>query len=62
MVKISKAQALQRSGRAGRESEGNCYRMVTRDEFERLPEETVPEIKRCNLTNVIMQVWYACML
>ena len=58
VVKVSKAQSLQRSGRAGRESEGNCYRMLTRDEFERLSDETVPEIKRCNLTNVIMQVKY----
>ena len=32
--------------------------MLTRDEFERLSDETVPEIKRCNLTNVIMQVKY----
>jgi len=56
VVKVSKAQSLQRSGRAGRESEGNCYRMLTRDEFERLSDETVPEIKRCNLTNVIMQM------
>ena len=55
-VKISKAQALQRTGRAGRESEGNCYRMLTRNEFERLPEETTPEIKRCNLTNVVLQM------
>ena len=56
VCKISKAQALQRTGRAGRESEGNSYRMLTRDEFERLPDETDPEIKRCNLTNVIMQM------
>ena len=60
VVKVSKAQSLQRSGRAGRESEGNCYRMLTRDEFDRLPDETVPEIKRCNLTNVIMQVRFTC--
>ena len=56
VVRISKAQALQRTGRAGRESEGNCYRMLTRNEFERLPDETTPEIKRCNLTNVILQM------
>ena len=30
--------------------------MLTRSEFERLPEETTPEIKRCNLTNVILQM------
>ena len=56
VVKVSKAQALQRCGRSGRESEGNCYRMLTRKEFERLPDETTPEIERCNLTNVILQV------
>ena len=28
-VRVSKAQAKQRTGRAGRESEGTCYRLVT---------------------------------
>ena len=28
-VKVSKAQAKQRTGRAGRESEGTCYRLLT---------------------------------
>ena len=56
VVRISKAQALQRTGRAGREGEGDCYRMLTRSEFDRLPEETTPEIKRCNLTSVILQM------
>ena len=31
VVKISQAQAWQRAGRAGRDSEGNCYRMLTRN-------------------------------
>ena len=29
VVRVSKAQAKQRTGRAGRESEGTCYRLVT---------------------------------
>ena len=56
VVRISQAQAMQRTGRAGRESEGHCYRMLTRSEFDRLPEETTPEIKRCNLNSVILQM------
>ena len=31
VVKVSQSQAWQRTGRAGRESEGNCYRMLTRN-------------------------------
>ena len=31
VVKVSQSQARQRTGRAGRESEGNCYRMLTRN-------------------------------
>ncbi len=56
VVKISQAQAAQRTGRAGREAEGHCYRILTKAEFDRLPENTVPEIKRCNLSSVILQM------
>ena len=56
VVKISQAQAAQRAGRAGRDSEGNCYRMLTRQEFERLDAETVPEIKRCAISTVLLQM------
>ena len=55
-VKISKAQALQRMGRAGRQCEGYCYRMLTKVEYDALPEESVPEILRCNLSNVLLQL------
>jgi len=54
--RVSKAQAQQRTGRAGREAEGHCYRMLTSSEFDRLPEATVPEIQRCNLSNVVLQM------
>ena len=55
-MKISQAQADQRAGRAGRDSEGNCYRMLTRQEFERLDKDTVPEIKRCAISTVLLQM------
>ena len=53
---ISKAQAWQRSGRAGREGPGICYRLYTEEAFEKLSEQTVPEIQRCELSNVLLQL------
>ncbi|OAY64295.1 ATP-dependent RNA helicase DHX8, partial [Ananas comosus] len=53
---ISKAQALQRSGRAGREGPGKCFRLYTESAFSELKDSTVPEIKRCNLVNVVLQL------
>ncbi|KAK4484045.1 hypothetical protein RD792_011260 [Penstemon davidsonii] len=56
IVKTSKAQALQRSGRAGREGPGKCYRLYPENEFEKLKDSTTAEIKRCNLSNVVLQL------
>ncbi|XP_060967106.1 pre-mRNA-splicing factor ATP-dependent RNA helicase DEAH10 isoform X1 [Cannabis sativa] len=56
VVPISKAQALQRSGRAGREGAGKCFRLYPESEFDKLENSTKPEIKRCNLANVILQL------
>lgn len=46
MQRVSKAQAWQRTGRAGREGSGVCYRLYTEDEFEKFEKMTVPEIQR----------------
>ncbi|XP_056313199.1 ATP-dependent RNA helicase DHX33 [Danio aesculapii] len=54
--RVSKAQAWQRAGRAGREDAGSCYRLYTEDEFENLANMTVPEIQRCNLASVVLQL------
>lgn len=54
--KISKAQALQRTGRAGRECPGVCYRTFTKSEFAAMKEMPVPEIQRCNLAGVALQL------
>ncbi|XP_050237935.1 pre-mRNA-splicing factor ATP-dependent RNA helicase DEAH10 [Mercurialis annua] len=56
VIPTSKAQALQRSGRAGREGPGKCFRLYPEREFEKLEDSTKPEIKRCNLSNVILQL------
>lgn len=44
--RVSKAQAWQRAGRAGREDSGLCYRLYTEQEFDSLVPMTVPEIQR----------------
>ncbi|XP_070699300.1 ATP-dependent RNA helicase DHX33 [Pempheris klunzingeri] len=54
--RVSKAQAWQRAGRAGREDSGSCYRLYTEQEFDSLIPMTVPEIQRCNLAGVMLQL------
>jgi len=44
------------SGRAGREKPGKCFRLYTEELFRKLEDTTVPEIKRCNLANVVLQL------
>lgn len=56
VTKISQAQAWQRTGRAGRESEGICYRTYTKKEMEQASKMTIPEILRCNLTSAVLQL------
>eukprot|EP00536_Pseudo-nitzschia_multiseries_P003696 jgi/Psemu1/186439/e_gw1.58.12.1 len=51
---ISKAQAAQRTGRAGRVRAGICFRLYTEDAFESLAEAAVPEISRVNLAAVLL--------
>lgn len=52
----SKAQAIQRSGRAGRVAPGTCYRLYTSDDYEQMVDYLTPEIKRCNLDSVLLQM------
>lgn len=51
---ISKSSARQRLGRAGREAPGECYRLFTESSYDELEAETLPEIMRTNLSNVIL--------
>jgi len=52
---VSKANANQRSGRAGRTGPGFCFRLYTDRQFrDELMEAAVPEIQRTNLSNVVL--------
>jgi len=52
---VSRANAKQRSGRAGRTGPGFCFRLYTDRQFrEELMENSVPEIQRTNLSNVVL--------
>jgi HrpA-like RNA helicase len=55
-VPISRAEGWQRSGRAGREQPGICYRLYTEQTFDELSENIVPEILRSNLSIVALQL------
>lgn len=52
----SKAQCRQRSGRAGREAPGKCFRLFPEAAFHALPDAAVPEIQRANLASVVLQL------
>ena len=54
---IAKAQAMQRSGRAGRESEGACFRLYTEDTFFDFQDSPVAEIRRADLSSVALQLY-----
>lgn len=54
---ISQASANQRCGRAGRTRPGKCFRLYTRRSYEQhLQPQTYPEILRCNLSSVVLQM------
>jgi len=53
---ISQASANQRSGRAGRTSDGIAIRLYAEEDFERRPAFTDPEILRTDLAAVILQM------
>lgn len=55
VVPISKSEAQQRAGRAGRTSAGKCFRIYTKEFWEKcMPEYTIPEIQRTSLTAVVL--------
>uniref|UniRef100_H3AKB7 RNA helicase n=1 Tax=Latimeria chalumnae TaxID=7897 RepID=H3AKB7_LATCH len=55
VVPISKSEAMQRAGRAGRTSAGKCYRIYSKEFWRKcMPDHMVPEIQRTSLTTVIL--------
>lgn len=55
-VPISRASAMQRTGRAGRESEGKCFRLYREADYEQLPLQTEPEIARSDVTSPVLML------
>ena len=52
--KISQANADQRTGRAGRTAPGKCVRLWSRAEHDERPPHELPEIRRLDLSEVIL--------
>ncbi|PZU39646.1 MAG: ATP-dependent RNA helicase HrpA [Microbacterium sp.] len=53
---VSQASAQQRSGRAGRTSDGVAIRLYSEEDFAARPEFTEPEILRTSLASVTLQM------
>ncbi|ONK58157.1 uncharacterized protein A4U43_C09F8800 [Asparagus officinalis] len=53
---LSQRHLAAASGRAGCEGPGKCFRLYPESEFGKLMDSAVPEIKRCNLSNVVLQL------
>ncbi len=56
LTKISKDSARQRTGRTGRLRDGYCYRMITKEDFEKLEQSRPDEIHRLPLSGVILEL------
>ena len=54
--KVSKASADQRKGRCGRVAPGVCIRLYSEEDYELREEYTAPEIKRTNLSSVVLRL------
>jgi len=54
--RISKASAKQRAGRAGRTRPGRAVRLCSQDDFVRRADHDVPEIRRRELSQVLLEL------
>ena len=54
----SKASLKQRRGRAGRVREGVCYKLVSKDNYAKLRDHTLPEISRCALDQTLLSLLF----
>lgn len=54
---VSRAEAEQRAGRAGRVASGECYRLYTEEWYStRMPEYATPAMLRSNLAALVLQM------
>jgi len=52
--RISRASAIQRAGRAGRVSEGVCYRLCSQSSFERMAQYNAPQVLREDVSSLLL--------
>jgi len=55
-VRVSKASAIQRMGRAGRMEEGVCYQLWPKAETQALQDHDKPEILEADLTSFVLEL------
>ena len=53
---ISKAQAAQRSGRAGRTAPGKCYRLYMLEDYDRMINVPIPSIHTVDLASTVLHL------
>ncbi|AFN84055.1 HrpA-like helicase [Encephalitozoon romaleae SJ-2008] len=53
---ISKSQAKQRAGRAGRTQKGKVFRIYSKEEYQRMNDNALPEIFCCNLAKAVLEL------
>lgn len=52
---ISKAQHLQRKGRAGRTSAGECYNIFTKEQYQKFNDYPLPDILKTDITDDVLR-------
>ena len=52
--RISRASAIQRAGRAGRVSAGDCYRLCSQSSFERMAQHNAPQVLREDVSSLLL--------
>ena len=56
VVPCGKSSANQRAGRAGRVTDGECFRVYHEQGYNSMPDRLPPEILRIDLTNVVLKL------
>jgi HrpA-like RNA helicase len=56
VVPCGKSSANQRAGRAGRVTDGECFRAYSEAGFNGMPERLPPEILRVDVSNFILKL------